>query len=92
MCRHGGDEAGGGHPADAAVSLIRNIQVAGGVQGHAARIIQAAFVAARRPGVSCGAIARHGGDEAVADRADAVVFIIGNIQVPEASKATPAGP
>ena len=35
--RHGGDDAVGVHLADAVVVVVSNIQVAGGIEGHAVR-------------------------------------------------------
>jgi len=79
VSRHGGD-----YPirdlADATVQVIRNIQVAGGVQGYPVRFEQ--LRAGRRSVVAAetrGPVPSDRGDYPVHDLADSIVIEVGNI-------------
>src|SRR5262249_43599936 len=80
---HGADETVRGNPADAVVTVVRDVQIARPIHGHAIRTIElrgsgwAAIAAVTRCFIAC-----HGADETVrGNLADAAVPQVRDVQI-----------
>ena len=81
VSRHGGDHSVR-DLADAVVTGVGDVQVAGGIHGDAVGIIQ--LGAGGRAAVAADSldpVSRHGGDHPIRDLADAAVTGVGDVQV-----------